>query len=225
MDNYAALSVLPEITAVSENTQSNFIILNSELTHDSAFLEVPSYEPVTEVANKGSGPFANVEAYHANMAAFLLLGKWFDFLKENGVYDNTRIIIVSDHGFDVAALLKNGVTLPNGEKLEWYHALLLVKDFNAQTVAQISGELPSDDTFMTNADVPVLATKEIIPAPVNPHTGKKIRSEKESGATVTASHLWRVEKHFKNTFNIKPNEWLHVHDDIFKPENWSRAKP
>jgi YidC/Oxa1 family membrane protein insertase len=227
MDNYTALAVLPEITAVSGDNQNRFIILNNMLTHEPAFFEAPSYVPLPKVVNKGSGPFANSEPYHVNMAAFLLLGEWFDFLKENGVYDNTRIIIVSDHGRDITTLLKNGVTLPNGEMLEMYHALLLVKDFNAQAAAQtvLTGELPSDRTFMTNADVPVLATEKIMPAPVNPHTGKKIRSEKENGVTITTTYLWEIGKHFKNTFNIKPDEWLHVRDDIFKPENWSRAKP
>jgi YidC/Oxa1 family membrane protein insertase len=224
MDNYAVLAALPEITAIASDNQNRFIMLNNELTHDAAFLEAPSYEPVTELTDKGSGPFANVESYHANMAAFLLLGKWFAFLKENGVYDNTRIIIVSDHGFDVATRLKDRVKLPNRDMLEIYQALLLVKDFNAQTAARIAGELPSDNTFMTNADVPVLATKGLLAAPVNPFTGKTIRSEKETGVTITTSHLWQVRRQLKNTYNIKPNEWLHVRDDIFKPENWSRVR-
>ena len=39
--------------------------------------------------------------YHANAAALLRLGEWFDWMREQGVYDNTRIIIVSDHGRDL----------------------------------------------------------------------------------------------------------------------------
>jgi phosphoesterase RecJ-like protein len=34
------------------------------------------------------------------MAAALRLGEWFDWMKAEGVYDNTRIIIVADHGCD-----------------------------------------------------------------------------------------------------------------------------
>ena len=37
--------------------------------------------------------------YQIQAAAFEMLGKWFDQLREQGVYDNTRIIIVSDHGW------------------------------------------------------------------------------------------------------------------------------
>ena len=39
-----------------------------------------------------------VTHYQSNMAAMLQLGRWFDYLRENGVYDNTRIIVMSDHG-------------------------------------------------------------------------------------------------------------------------------
>lgn len=227
IDNYTALAVLPEITLVSGEGR-NFIILNNDLTHDSAFLEAPSYEPATVVTNRGSGPFAGEEPFHANMAAFILLGKWFDYLKENGVYDNTRIIIVSDHGFN-NTVLKNVKRLPNGEKLEMYQALLLVKGFNAPggTAGGTEGEaLPVDDTFMTNADVPVLATQGgiVAPFPRNLFTGNPLVTAKEEGATITTTHLWQIRKHARNTFTIKPDEWLHVHDDIFKSENWSRVR-
>jgi hypothetical protein len=77
---------------------------------------------------------------------------------------------------------------------------------------------------MTNADVPILATREIIPSAKNPFTGKIFQSEKAGGITLTTTRLWDMDKHFKNTFNLKPDEWLHVRDDIFKPENWSRVK-
>ena len=36
--------------------------------------------------------------YQINMAAMLQLANWFDYMRENGVYDNTRIILVADHG-------------------------------------------------------------------------------------------------------------------------------
>ena len=42
---------------------------------------------------------AQIIHYHVNMAAYIEHGNWFDYLRENGVYDNTRIILVSDHGY------------------------------------------------------------------------------------------------------------------------------
>jgi hypothetical protein len=105
-----------------------------------------------------------------------------------------------------------------------YWAMLLVKDFNAPAVP---GEaLPVDQTFMTNADVPILASHGInmAPLPRNPFTGNPLASVKEEGATITTTHLWQIRKHARTTFTIKPDEWLHVRDDIFNMDNWSRVK-
>jgi hypothetical protein len=222
IDNYTALAALPEITAVSEEGR-NLIMFDNELPHHPAFFEAPSYEPATMVDNKGSGPFANEESFHVNMAAFVLLGKWFDFLQENGVYDNTRIIIVSDHGYDYT-VLKDAKRLPNRERLEMYWAMLLVKDFNAPYIREEA--LPADRTFMTNADVPVLAVQGGImnPPSENPFTGNPLVTAKEEGVTIATTHLWQIRKHARTTFTIKPDEWLHVRDDIFNVNNWSRVK-
>ena len=43
--------------------------------------------------------------YHGNMAALIQLGNWMDKLKELGVYDNTRIIIVSSDDFLIKEFL------------------------------------------------------------------------------------------------------------------------
>jgi hypothetical protein len=107
--------------------------------------------------------------------------------------------------------------LPDKSYLEAYTALLLVKDFNAH------GSLSVNNTFMTNADVPLIALEDIVKNPVNPWTGKIIKNEKEDGITLTTSRLWQPDKHPGNVFNIKPEQWLHVHTDIYNPENWSQV--
>ena len=77
------------------------------------------------------------------------ISEFFDYMKENGVYDNTKIIIVSDHGsFSKGA--KTDLPKPNGLKVspQNFVASLLVKDFNSH------GVIKDDYTFMTNADTP-----------------------------------------------------------------------
>ena len=49
-----------------------------------------------------------------------------------------------------------------------YNPLLMVKDFDAE------GDVKTDPTFMTNADTPVLAMKDLIENPVNPFTGNPL---------------------------------------------------
>jgi arylsulfatase A-like enzyme len=183
----------------------------SNLTHDPVFFEYPGYEVVTSVSGFGGGPFAREPYYHVNIKAFLLLEKWFAFLKENQVYDNTRIIIVSDHGSGLPKTPGNVI-----DSYSAYNPLLLYKDFDS------SGSLNRDETFMTNADTPLLAVKNIIANPVNPFTGKPLTRDVQDGITITTMRLTDFNDHSRYTYKIPKDAWLSVHDNIFDPANWRR---
>ena len=215
LDNYAALDMLSEITSIDETELDCYNVITNDLTHDPFFLQAPDYVPVNRVTNMGEGPFANEDHYHANIASLILLGKWFNFLKENNVYDNTRIIIASDHGRDLYSNFPDNIILPNNKSLQSYAALLLVKDFNSNDFLSVN------DSFMTVADIPLLALDGIVENPVNPWTGKILLSDKENGITLTTSELWDHKKQSKYSLNIKPNEWLHVRENIFEIRNWT----
>jgi len=215
MDNYIALDVLDKITQTSSLKFDTYTAIYNALPHEPAFLQYPDYVPTSKAIVRGNTSFIDNIRYDVNIAAMLLLGKWFDFLKENGVYDNTKIIIVSDHGRPTSGIMQNLIIF--GNNIHAISAFLLVKDFNSH------GRLSVDDSFMTNADVPLIALDGIVKNPVNPWNGKIIKSDKEDGVTVTSSMLWNINQHPKNVFNIKPDEWLHVHTDIYELENWSQA--
>ena len=97
----------------------------------------------------------------------------------------------------------------------------MVKDFNSSD----GGGVNVDCSFMTNADVPLLALNEIISVSINPWTGISLHDFdfKENGVFITTSSLWDPSYHFNEIiFDIQPHEWLHVHTDIFDPENWTQ---
>ena len=144
------------------------------------------------------------------MATFLRLGEWFDYLREQGVYDNTRIILVSDHGRDLGQF---DITC-DGKDLEHFMPLLMVKDFNA------SGFTVSDE-FMTNGDTPVLATSGLIDNPVNPTTRNPITSDAKIGPqTVFFSPIAMISENHGNTF--LPGSWYtFTGGDPHDPENWT----
>jgi membrane protein insertase Oxa1/YidC/SpoIIIJ len=221
LDNYALLDILPEITVVDEFETNTYTALVNDLTHEPAFFQQPDYMPSNTVINKGPGPFAGEDHYHVNMAALLLLGKWLDYFKRMDVYDNTRIIIVSDHGWNINTSL-NDFTLPNGTRLVGVNPVLLVKDFRDNTQPELSG-LQTDDTFMSHADVPYLASKDISPA-VNPFTQKSLLFDKSDGMTISTAHSWETPDPVKYTWKIHQDEWLHVRDNIFDPENWRKVE-
>jgi hypothetical protein len=217
IESYSMLEVLPKITAFTDNPVNTFTMMVNNLTHEPAFLQAPDYTiPEITSTNKGEGPFALDYHYHVNTAALLLLGKWFNYLKENGVYDNTRIIIVSDHGINAYSKYKDNIILPTGECLEFYAALLMFKDFSTE------GNLAVNEQFMVNADTPLLATREIIANPVNPFTRKKLQAKKDGGVTITSSQNFSKTQP-KYRYDIGPKEWLHVKDSIFRPENWKKT--
>jgi YidC/Oxa1 family membrane protein insertase len=209
-ENLALLDAYGDLSYFDEGKGSLNITVNL-ITHESVLFQYPDYTPATPVTSSGSGPFSDDPKYHVCMKALLELSEWFDKLKKEGVYDNTRIIIVSDHGSFVNSEPRRGFT-----KYQ-FNCLLMVKDFNA------GGGVKTDNTFMTNADVPAIAAKDIIPDPRNPFTKKELKAEKSSGVDIANIRLSDFNDHGLYTYKIPDNEWVHVKDNIFDPANWSFA--
>ena len=215
--NYIALDILENVTEIAESDINTYSSIYNLLTHEPDTLNYPDYTYSKEAKKENDGFFADDERYHVHIASLMLLGKWFDFLKRNNVYDNTRIIIVSDHGVDLHGSLPDDYILPDGKSLWYFTAFLMVKDFDSHE------KLLIDNTFMTNADVPLLALKDIIKDPVNPWTGKLLTANKIDGVDITDSEMWDIKWQNKNTFSIKKNEWMHVHDDIYDMKDWDKV--
>jgi membrane-anchored protein YejM (alkaline phosphatase superfamily) len=154
--------------------------------------------------------------YHTNMAAMIQIGKWLDYLKEQGVYDNTRIIIVADHGRPLEQIdeLILGYDIGIMRDVEFFYPLLMVKDLDAR------GSEASEE-FMTNADVPTLAVEGLIDNPTNPFTGNMIDNHEKTAHEqyVILSEEFSVSAHGPNTFN--PARWYSVKDNIWDKENWT----
>jgi hypothetical protein len=216
INDYALMDLLPELTEITEsgNTYTAFY---GHLPHGAAFLQAPDYRPVNTVTDFGTGRLANDSRYHLNIASFLLLEKYFQFLKANDVYDNTRIILVSDHGRG-SSDYPNNITLPNGGTLQPYNPLLMVKDFYA------AGTLIVDDSFMTNADTPFFALRDIVADPVNPFTQTPLVPDKARGIAITTIGALSSYRHSRYRYTIGADEWLHVRGTIFDIHNWTKGE-
>ncbi len=235
MRDYEELAALSGLTEIRE-TGDTFLMMANDLTHSKTLFSVPEYVPAMHVDNTAyeaahqdrftydgvtlrMDTILQNQEYQANMAAFLILGRWFDELRARGVYDNTRIILVSDHGTDVHHNDIFELPWGIGDKtdLEWFYPLLMVKDFGATG-------LRTSEVFMTNADVPLLTFSQLIEDPIHPDTGRAVTAEKkmESVQYVLASDQYGLEKNQGNTF--VPAAWYSVHTDIRKKENWKLVK-
>ena len=205
MESYTVLMNLNGLTDIREDSTGGFVMIDNETTHEPRLLQLPDYEPWDDVNNSGyedSSRFIldgrqmkvensyGLEHYHVNMAAYLQVGNWLDYLRQNGVYDNTRIIIVADHGRPLGQF--DDLQVSDELDLEGYHPILLVKDFadDGASSQESAGSITASDEFMTNADVPLLALEGIIEQPVNPFTGKTITDmdKRERKLFVTTSN-------------------------------------
>lgn len=94
----------------------------------------------------------------------------------------------------------------------------MVKDFNEQSKLKIS------DEFMTNADVPYLATRGAIENPKNPYTETIIDAfPKDDGILISTTDIFKPYQNNDNyVFTIKPEAWWRVKDNIFDSENWTQ---
>ena len=231
MNPYNVLDSMPFMTAVTEENVNTFLYMTNNVTHEPMLLQEPEYIPAEEVDNTKydaenmdrftvDGRVMKVEDYvqmshyQSNMAALLKLGEWFDFLREQNIYDNTKIIIVSDHGrhlgnFDELAM-GGSDTLKN---VEMYYPLLLVKDFN-------STEFTVSEEFMTTADVPTIAVKDLIDNPVNPFTGKVITNAEKTAHEQYIIMSDEYDTNVNNGNTFLPARWARVKDDLWNKENW-----
>jgi YidC/Oxa1 family membrane protein insertase len=225
IDNYAFMDLLPQLTT-TVNTGNTYTAIYASLPHEPTLLQAPDYIPSANVIIGESKYFSNDNRYHVNIASFLLLEKFFRFLKAEGVYDNTRIILVSDHGFTYTDYETN-ITLPDGSDLQSYHPLLMVKDFYPESSHEnneLTGELRIDNSFMTNADTVFFALKEIVDNPVNPFTYQPLRTYKTDGANIVTINALSSYRHTKYKYNIGKHQWLHVRENIFDPANWEKIE-
>lgn len=229
---YNVLKNLSDLTKVTEDRTNTFLLMTNDTTHEPTLLQEPDYVPAEEVDNTEydathmdrftlAGKKLNVQDdwqmshYHINMAALLRLGRWFDYLRENDVYDNTKIILVADHGeflasIDELYLGEHGEFLKD---VESYFPLLMVKDFDAK-------KFTTSYEFMTNADVPSLAMSGLIDNPKNPFTGKIINSEEKSAHDqfIIMSNDLDISVNNGNTF--LPAGWISVKENIWDKDNW-----
>lgn len=199
---YNVLTNMSQMTKFSEGNENTYMFLRTNSTHEPQVLQEPDYTVETNIDNSAFYPAegktitANGESkllnndyiighYHSNIASLMRLGEWFDELRAAGVYDNTRIILVSDHGSNLG-VFDNTSSI---RSTEYYRPLLMVKDFGA------TGFTTSHE-FMTVADTPTLSLDGLVENPVNPFTGNAINSdykEENDSHHIIVSEQWSVK--------------------------------
>ena len=221
---YHALTHLPTITQATKSGDNTFLFMTNDTTHSPVLLQAPDYSVSgtvdnTEYDSEHADRFTvdgksivmeedvQFAHYDSNMASLMQLGKWFDYMRKNGVYDNTRIILVADHGRGL--YLNWDRVIDNGPDTDFFFPLLMVKGFSFS------------DTFMTTADVPTLATSGLIDNPTNPFTGNAINADAKYDRPFYAfmSYDWDTSKNNGNQYF--PGDWYRIDNQNARDKrNW-----
>jgi len=219
LDMYSSLYYLPDVTDYT-GQGNTFTFIDNETPHRPVSLELPDFEPKMN-AERNTAPIGpdqdlskfDIQTYQVNATSMKRIGIWLEKLQRDGVYDNTRIIIVADHGAPsynpILAGFEN-YKLSQG----YYNPLLLVKDFNS------TGPVKHDTTFMTNADTSLLAIEGLEVSSINPFTGKDLYDQVDKDLVHVIYGGWAPEQHGPNTFSIDYGQSFSVKDDISVEDNW-----
>jgi len=154
----AELDTLSDYSSVKDKDEDNrFIFVSSLITHVPWSLDdecLPcingGWDNTKNLANSG----LSQEHLRTERCSLISIAKWIQWMKQNGVYDNTMVIVVSDHGRGDSSEL---VEINSGK---FYpialHGLLFVKNFGEH------GDLRIDQKYrMTSADVPEIILRAI----------------------------------------------------------------
>lgn len=215
---YASLDYLAKLTDFGSQ-DSNLLLIQNETPHWKA--------PPAKMPKSITKRFKSAETldiYEVNLYSYEALGRFFKTMKDEGVYDNTRIIIASDHGFG-AIKYADKSQFPaslHRPQLEaaYYNPVLMVKDYGE------TGALRTDMAFMTNADAPDFATRGgVVDKAVNPWTGNPYAAgDRKDRIHITTSHNYFPSQHGKTKFSLNEGDFVWLHDSIFSRGNWETDK-
>ncbi len=200
---YNFLRLLPYISN-AKNDEPNFVYLHN----------LASHHPWNIIDDNGRMQ-TDQRIFDNNKWVFKTIVNWFKWMQDNDVYDNTKIVLISDHGphwkaFEGDVDMNIPVTMNpslkvTGEKIMEMFPLLMVKDFNEE------GNLKEDWRFMCNADAPAILFDENDPTKGEPIEGREI--------TVTNAY-WSRKIWLENTLRIKHK--IVVKDNVFNLNNWEK---
>jgi hypothetical protein len=161
---WAELRSLPLLTNTTEGT-SNMNFVSNILAHEPYYMGEdckPKKQrfqvPAEEVLRRGHLNLFSLQHAITARCVLLSVADYMDFLKSQGVYDNTKIVVVSDHGIVGPVEDHSSRAVVGGTQSAAFvrtRSVLLVKPRGG------SGPLQISETFMPNAETPRIVCEEI----------------------------------------------------------------
>lgn len=227
---YGKHSHLASLDSISniESPKPTFKYIQNEIAHIGWYINKDLSMTTDDPYPQTEGQLTKVDGIipeHLYAEAYSLkeIGDWIKWLKKNNIFDNTKIVLVSDHGEgDSVSLSESFDVNVKGQSLfgtnQGYpgrpHGLLMVKDFNN------SSEFSISDTFMSTADVPSIVCEVIngcFGIEPDPRYSNSIRKLQHS----VIDKPW-PDAHPLNSYSEVSR--YEVTGSIFDKENWKQIK-
>jgi hypothetical protein len=221
---WAELKALPQLSKV-DSDRSNISVFFNILPHEPYFMGedcLPRSAELKlsreEVARRGHASLFSLQHEIAAECALQIVADYMTWLQKAGVYDNTKIVIVSDHGIvgdveDTSSRAKAGGTTDNSFVRS--RSVLLVKDRNS------SGPLRISEEFMPNAEVPRLVCQEIGGC-TNPYLDNKtIEAHGRDQPFIVDLVPWQFSAQEPNRYKIKSQHIL-TGRDPYDAKAWQK---
>ena len=219
---WAELKAFPDLS-MTDAVEPNLNIVSNILPHEPYYLDddcIPQQQrfelPDDEVEKRGHVSLFSLQHENAARCTLRIVADYLDFLKRSGVYDNTEIVIVSDHGI-VGPVLDRSTRAIAGKT--WDNAyvrsrsVLLVKKIGA------SGELQTSEQFLPNAEVPRIVC-ERIDGCVNPYLGNRpITAQGRDDPFYVSLVPWQFSLQRSDAFVIH-TQLLLTKKDPYEATNW-----
>lgn len=217
----APLRALAERSRIDETLGNAYRYFYFDSSHTGMYYDVegrPSgKKPVPSSAWLKANPSLDYAHLLAEAASVRRLAEWLDWLRKEGIYDRTRIVVTSDHGaFDSPTLVEAIGLVPlrgrepekkNNTNPGFRYGILITKDFNAK------GEIRTDaDALAATYDAPAFVLEGIAPVPDslkadirNPNRVRHYESSTDRDLGKSELKIFRYD----------------VRGSMFKAENWT----
>ena len=212
LKNWVAFKGIIDLTSVEDTDKPQFKYYQTLLTHRPFIID---RELNLNLKTKYFGREED-GCYYTTLKAIKMFIEWLDILKREGIYDNTKIILVSDHGPPYADDPFRPKDFPlDREIFNEHHATLWVKDFNREDPYSVDKE-----TFLSNADTPAIAYsgvengKNYSPIDKDP-IRNRVPHRILDAYYINLKHDLQVEKKIRVVFHLQ------VKDSISESKNWT----
>ena len=231
---YIELLSLNNLFAPSKSATGSYVLYHNHLPHNSGFASshdyfgnpdnfrfpLPRIPKILQKQDEQNGNQDLATLFLANYQSLYLVADWLETLKTQGLYDNTLIYLVSDHGstaFDPSFAVQGR----EGQRSKGnWHSLYMRKDFAAR------GSLRTDNNFRTVADIP----SEFLPqfgVLKNPHNEKPLQPVRSEPIPLyVVEGIQRGEQLVGKDYQYYIRSQYYLHNrDIFTDQNWKIGQP